>query len=461
MNKNVIAVNLAKIVAQGLKLFNFGSGTSMPGIVAKKVSPMILSDLVNQTRKEIIAVTGTNGKTTSSNFISAILKADNRKVAHNAKGANMLTGVTTAMVESADNWAKMDVDNSVLESDEAYLQIFADYFCADYLIVTNLFRDQLDRYGELDATAKMIKKGIDKFKLQSYSMAHHFTNPQVFTTILNADDPAIQCLADANTVFFGFEDIKFDFAHKYMQGEIATCKCGKDFEYTKAYYGQIGHYFCSCGRKRPETYLEATADIYVDYSVLHLLNRETQEKFDVKVNIPGVYNAYNALGAITLAVKMGISAVTIQKGFENYKTVFGRAETTILNGKKTIFQLIKNPVGAGEVLQTVHDDKNAKLLIIINDNYADGRDVSWLWDANFDILADYDKKIIVSGIRYADMAVRLKYAGINSENIIYEKNLKKALELALDNTAEDEKLYVLPTYTALLEIQKFINKFKK
>ena len=145
MNKNVIAVNLGKMVSRGLKLFNFGSGTSMPGIVAKKISPMILSDLVNQTRKEIIAITGTNGKTTSANFLSAILKAAGRKVAHNTKGANMLTGVTTAMIESADNFAKMDVDNSVLESDEAYLQIFADYFCADYLIVNNLFREQLDR----------------------------------------------------------------------------------------------------------------------------------------------------------------------------------------------------------------------------------------------------------------------------------------------------------------------------
>lgn len=454
MNKNILAVNIGKIITLGLKCFHFGSGTSMPGIIAQKISKRILSDLVNQTQKEIITVTGTNGKTTSANFISAILKADGRKVAHNSKGANMLTGVTTAMIENANFWAKINADNSVLEADEAYLQVFADYFCADYLLVTNLFRDQLDRYGELDTTAKMIKKAIDKFKMQSYEFAHHLVNPQIFTTILNADDPGVQSLADENTVFFGFEDIKFSFEHKQTQGEAAFCKCGKNYNYSKIYYGHIGHYYCSCGIKRPETYLLATADIYVDYSVLHLENKQNLEKFDVKVNMPGVYNAYNALGAITLAVKMGINSNIIKEAFDSYKTVFGRAENCVVEGKNVLIQLIKNPVGAGEVLQTVNDDPNARILIIINDDYADGRDVSWLWDANFDILKNYNKPIIVSGKRYADMAVRLKYAGISSKNIILEKDIKKAIKFSVKNTLPNEKLYVLPTYTALLKMQK-------
>ena len=448
MNKNILAVNLGKGVALGLKLFNFGSGTSMPGIVAKKISPKILSDLVNQTRKEIITVTGTNGKTTTSNFISAILKSAGRKVAHNTKGANMLTGVTTAMVESANHFARLDADNSVLESDEAYLKVFADYFSADYLLVTNLFRDQLDRYGELDTTAKMIKTAIEKFKALSDD----------FTVVLNADDPGIQSLADEKTLFFGFEDIKFSFEHKSSQGEVATCKCGKDFEYSKIYYGHIGHYHCSCGMKRPDTFLKAEAEIFVDKSVLHIKNPANNEEFSVCVNMPGVYNAYNALGAITLAVKIGISSSDIIKSFEGYKTVFGRAESCVLDGKNTIIQLIKNPVGAGEVLQTVCDDKSAKILIIINDDYADGRDVSWLWDANFELLKDYDKKIVVSGVRYADMAVRLKYAGVKQENILLEPDLKKSVKLALKNTNADEKLYIMPTYTALLKMQKFIKK---
>jgi len=456
MNKNIIAVNIGKSISFGLKFLKFGSGTSMPGIIAKKIAPQILSDLINQTKKEIITVTGTNGKTTTSNFVSAILETAGRKVANNAKGANMLTGITTAMIENANIKAKLDADNSVLESDEAYLRIFADHFHSDYLVITNLFRDQLDRYGELDATAKMIQEAIDKFKAQTNDK--NFTNSQQFTTILNADDPGIQSLADNNTIFFGFEDIKFAFSHQSLKSETATCKCGKEFQYSKLYYGKIGHYFCSCGNKRPDTFLKATAEIFVDHAILHILNPINNEEFDVTINMPGVYNAYNALAAITLTTKMGICSSDIIKAFNNYKTVFGRAEKLTLQGKNTIVQLIKNPIGAEEVLQTVHDDENAKILIIINDNFGDGRDISWLWDTKFEILKNYNKKIVVSGSRYADLALRLKYADIKSENIILEPNLKKAVLTALKNTYPDEKLYILPCYTAMMDMQKFIKK---
>lgn len=456
MNKNILAVNTGKLVALALKLLNFGAGTSMPGLVAKKISPRILSHLVEQTKGDIINVTGTNGKTTTSSFIASILRSANRKVAHNSKGANMLTGIITAMLDNANCFAKLDIDNAVLETDEAFLQIVADYFTSDYLLVTNLFRDQLDRYGEVDATAKLIQKAIDKFKLHSYEKAHHLENPPLFTILLNADDPTIQTLADENTIFFGFDDIIYRQPHKQVELPEIQCQCGQNLFYSKHYYGHIGHYSCACGICRPETYLSATAEIFINYSILHLENKLTGEEFSIKVNLSGVYNAYNALAAITLAVKMGIDKSDIQKGFETYETVLGRAQTKIINGKKTVIQLIKNPVGAGEALQTVIDDKNAKILLVINDNYADGRDISWLWDVDFEGLQNHNKKIIVSGIRYADMAVRLKYAGVAPDDIILEKNIGKALKLALENTSEEEKLYVLPTYTALMQMQKFL-----
>jgi len=448
MNKNIFAVNIGKCVSLGLKIFHLGSGTSMPGIIAKKVSPTILSDLINQTKKEIITITGTNGKTTTANFISSILKSAGRRVAHNAKGANMLTGITTAMIECASPLAKLNADNSVLESDEAYLQYFADYFSADYLLVTNLFQDQLDRYGAVDATAKLIRKAVDKFQAQS----------KTFTTILNADDPAVQSLALENTVFFGFEDIKFAFDHEAKLSETITCSCGKEFEYSKVYYGHIGHYHCSCGSKRPQTYLHAMAEIFVDHSIISIKNRETEEEFSICLNIPGVYNAYNALAAITLAVKIGIETKDIISAFNSYETVFGRAENCKLKGKNAIVQLIKNPVGAEEVLQTVCDDENAKILMIINDNFGDGRDVSWLWDTKFEILKNYKKKIVVSGLRYFDIALRLKYAGIKQENIIMEPDLKSAINVALDGTNDNEKLYIMPCYTALLDMQKIVKR---
>jgi UDP-N-acetylmuramyl tripeptide synthase len=190
-----------------------------------------------------------------------------------------------------------------------------------------------------------------------------------------------------------------------------------------------------------------------------IINSDYHEEFTVNINMPGLYNAYNALAAISMALNIGINVENIKKGLENYSTVFGRAETLYMRGKMVLTQLIKNPIGATEVLRTVKDDINGRLLIIINDNYADGRDVSWLWDANFELLSDYNKTVIVSGIRASDIAARLKYAGIQSENIIIIENIKKALEKSLSAVKEEEKLYILPTYTALLDLQKIQRDF--
>lgn len=455
MLKNIIAVNIAKIVALSLKILNLGAGTSMPGIIANKISKSILSDLINQTKQNIIAVSGTNGKTTTANFISEILKCANYKVANNSKGANMLTGITTAMIENSNFLANFDIDNTVLEADEAYLQKFADYFTANYLVITNLFQDQVDRYGDVNETLKLIKKAITKFEHQSFQSQ---TSNPTFTLILNADIPTIQTLANQNTIYFGFEDVEFDFKHHTISSDDVFCDCGQKYLYRKRYYGNVGHYNCSCGIKRPDTFLEAKAKIFIDYSILYFKNKNNNETFSVKINMPGIYNAYNALAAITLAIKMDISAQTITKAFSQYQTVFGRAQTAIIKNKKTITQLIKNPVGTTEVLQTVYNDKKAQILIAINDNFGDGRDISWIWDANFELLKNHNNKIVVSGNRYADVAGRLKYAGIEEENIILEPNLEKAFLKALNNTNEKEKLYILPCYTALIDLQKILKK---
>jgi len=449
MIKDVLAIITAKITNKILRFFDFGGGTSLPGVLALKISPNILRTLVNQTKKEIISVTGTNGKTTTCGFIASILRADGRKITHNKKGANMLTGVTTAVINSSSVLGKMEVDNSLLESDEAYLPKFADYFSADFLVVTNLFRDQLDRYGELEHTAHKIMEAIDKFN----------KNPK-FKTVLNGDDPSVANLSDEKTVFFGFEDIEFCNIDKNVEtsSESANCPCKKELKYSKKFYGHIGHYYCDCGYSRPTPKYKAFGKVFVDYSII-TIETET-EKFEVRVNMPGLYNTYNALAAITLGLELGIDSEKIQKAFETYETIFGRAEILKLRGKDTIIQLIKNPAGATEVLRTVKDDQNSRLLIIINDDYADGRDVSWLWDANFELLTNHKKQIITSGIRGADMAVRLKYAGIPQENIKTEKDIKTAIIKSLRQTENGEKLYILPTYTALLNIQKTIAHLK-
>jgi UDP-N-acetylmuramyl tripeptide synthase len=450
--KYFVPIAVTKALINIIKFSKSGAGTNLPGKAARKLSPKILSSLVRQTKKEILVVTGTNGKTTTSGFIAGILNADGRKTVHNKRGANMLTGLTTAVIEQSSLFGNLNPDNCLFEIDEAFFVKAVEEFTPDFVLVTNLFRDQLDRYGELNTTAKKIEQAINKT-----------AQTKIPKVILNADDPIVSSLGEVageSRIYYGLEEIKFVNQDENINTpqETTNCKCGERYLYEKVFYGHLGHFYCKCGHKRPKINVSAKAVVDISFSEL-IIKTENKEEFSVKINMPGLYNVYNALSAITMALELGISIENIKKGLENYSTVFGRAETLILNKKPTLIQLIKNPIGATEVLRTVKDDPNGRLLIIINDNYADGRDVSWLWDANFELLKDYGKTIIVSGVRATDMAVRLKYAGIPAKNIVIIEDIEQALKKSLSSVQETEKLYILPTYTALLNLQKIQRKF--
>lgn len=403
-----------------------------------KTNPDFLNFCSKYILHEKISVTGTNGKTTTAGLIAQILEANNKEVIHNAQGANMLTGI--ANVFATNVVPSKRYDNCVLESDEAYLSKLYDYMKLDYLVVTNLFRDQLDRYGELDTTAKKIQSAIDKNK--------------DLVLLLNADDPLVANLGhDNKKLYYGFENIEFAETHtiSHAPAEMFNCICGKPLEYSKRFYAQQGHYYCSCGYKRPKCNYQGNAKIYNDYieiSVLHN-GEETHYTFDSI----GLYNAYNALAAISMALEIGYKQEEIQNALNTYKAMFGRAEKTEFNGHKTIIQLIKNPAGASEVLKTV--DLSSKILIAINDNFADGRDVSWLWDAEFELLKNTEKTIVTSGIRANDMALRLKYAGVPSEKIKVVPDLFEAVEEVSSSEDKTEKVTIMPSYTALLQIKNY------
>ena len=403
-----------------------------------KTNPDFLNFCSKYILHEKISVTGTNGKTTTAGLIAQILEANNKEVIHNAQGANMLTGI--ANVFATNVVPSKRYDNCVLESDEAYLSKLYDYMKLDYLVVTNLFRDQLDRYGELDTTAKKIQSAIDKNK--------------DLVLLLNADDPLVANLGhDNKKLYYGFENIEFAETHtiSHAPAEMFNCICGKPLEYSKRFYAQQGHYYCSCGYKRPKCDYQGNAKIFNDYieiSVLHN-GEETHYTFDSI----GLYNAYNALAAISMALEIGYKQEEIQNALNTYKAMFGRAEKTEFNGHKTIIQLIKNPAGASEVLKTV--DLSSKILIAINDNFADGRDVSWLWDAEFELLKDTEKTIVTSGIRANDMALRLKYAGVPSEKIKVVPDLFEAVEEVSSSEDKTEKVTIMPSYTALLQIKNY------
>ena len=417
---------LAKAAYRFLQITKLSSGTSIIGVWVLKTCPDFLESC-NPCIKTKINVTGTNGKTTTSGLISHILKSSGAGVVNNEKGANMLSGVVNALAVSLNPFVKTDY--SVIESDEAYLSKIYAQFDADYLLVTNLFRDQLDRYGELAATKRLIQEGINK-------------KPGL-RLILNADDPLVSSFEGNNRIFYGVENVYYQDENLKVQSaaqEVFNCYCGKPLKYEKKFFAQQGHYYCDCGYRRPEPKYKADVTLYKDSSILNI------NGVNYEIPLTGLFNAYNALGAIALCLDLGIE--NIENCLASFHTAFGRSEVKFYNGKRVLIQLIKNPIGANEVLKTV--DKDSGILIIINDNYADGRDVSWLWDAEFELLKGASKPIVVSGIRANDMALRLKYAGFNNIKII--EDINKAVEYTA--RLADNNITILPTYTALLQINK-------
>ncbi len=430
---------LSKLVYIGLKMLN-RPATSFAGMAALKICPDFMKYTKKYIKKKFINVTGTNGKTTTSGLIAHILENSNQAVIHNIKGANMLTGIANVFAINLKPFKRFDY--AVIETDEAYLTKVYDDVKGDILVVTNLFRDQLDRYGELDFTAKKIKDAIKK-------------NSDL-KLILNADDPIVATFdLTSNVVYYGFENVEYHCRYtdsSNAPSEIFNCPCNSALKYSKRFYAQQGHYYCEkCGYERHECDYSASVKIYDDYFELTVLHNGIN--FDFKINLTGLYNAYNALAAIVTAFENGLNQAEIQYALNSFHSVFGRTETRIINGHKTIIQLIKNPAGASEVLKTV--DLNSNILIAINDAYADGRDVSWLWDSDFEQLKDAQKQVVISGIRAYDMASRLKYAGIPQEKLVVEPDIKKAVKFITEKSADNEKITILPSYTALLTISKY------
>lgn len=440
--KFYLSLLAAKIISFLVVTLNKSSGTSFVGLVVLKICPKFLSFCSKYVKKDIITITGTNGKTTTAGLISSILCED-QKVVHNEKGANMLTGIANVLALAIRPFKRFDY--YVLESDEAYLTKLYDYLPSNYLLVTNLFRDQLDRYGELDTTAKKIQDAINK-------------NPNI-KLVLNADDPMVTNLGDGREkIFFGFDKVEIisNSIASHAPAEAVNCPvCKETLKYADRYFAQQGHYYCDCGYRRPQCNYSGDVKIYEDYSTIKVYTLKGDYEFNI--GLIGLYNAYNALAAIAMALEIGYTQEKIQTAFNSYQSIFGRAEKMALKGHQALVQLIKNPTGASEVLKTV--DLNSNILIMINDNYADGRDVSWLWDADFEYLKDAKNPITVSGYRANDMAIRLKYAGVDPSKIVIIPKISESIEHLVNSLDLTEKITILPTYTALLKMQTLRDKF--
>jgi len=444
--RKLMAVLIGKLVII-LSRIAGNQGTDLPGRVARKIYPLILSDLAGNIKREIIIVTGTNGKTTTSNMIAAIIKENGCSLVHNQAGANLLSGITTAFIAAAGLFRTHCLDYALLETDEANVPLLLNEIKPQALLVTNFFRDQLDRYGELDNTIRLIRdalKGKSDLEL-----------------ILNADDPLQADFAQQTGVkawYYGFTETTYDELTSELSREGRFCVvCGHELEYQRYHYAQLGKYHCpACNNQNPHPDFTGH-DLQMNPEISFVIN-----ELDVQSPYQGFYNAYNILAAAAMAKRLGISDPIIKQAIFNYQPRAGRMEKFIIGGKPCRLILVKNPAGFNQILQMMTQDPGRKsLFIALNDNAADGRDISWIWDAEAEILARTEAglaEIVCSGQRSGDMALRIKYAGVDTARIRIISGLQEGIEQTLK--IESETAYILCTYTALFACRKILVKMQ-
>lgn len=441
--RRLLAIWISKIVCVGCKLAG-KQGVTLAGKLALQIDPDILRNLAGQVKEKIFVTCGTNGKTTTNNLLCSALQGEKKKVVCNHTGSNMLNGVVSAFVLAAKLNGKLDADYACIEIDEASTVRVFPYFKPDYMVLTNLFRDQLDRYGEIDITMNILEKAM--------KMAPDMT------IIVNGDDALSTYLAKKS----GNPYVTFGIGEQYLkesentkeirEGRFCKC-CGEKLNYHFYHYSQLGDYECpKCGFKRPKLDYNASDIEEGGKLAFSVENRR------IKANYRGFYNIYNILAAYAAGRTAGISLKNYNKVLAGYNPQNGRMEHFRVENTDIILNLAKNPAGFNQNISAVQKDKEPKdIIVLINDNAQDGTDISWLWDVDFDRFQDMNaKSITVSGIRCQDMRLRLKYVDISSR---LEPDVEKAIRYCVKNGTGN--LYVLVNYTALYDTHNILKKMQR
>jgi UDP-N-acetylmuramyl tripeptide synthase len=423
-----------------------GGGTTLPGRLLLRLAPDAVSRLGGELTEGATIVSATNGKTTTAAMIAAALRAAGRRPVHNRAGSNMSWGVATALLEQHGS-------EGLFEVDEAWLPRMAAELDPKLMVLSNLFRDQLDRYGELERLA-------DDWAAMVVSRAGRTA------FVLNADDPLVADLGRdrelerrERVTYFGIEDASQALPELQHAHDAKHCRrCGAPYAYERAFVGHLGHYSCpNCDADRPEPEIAATEIELHGMSGSRARIRYPGGEAELELPLPGLYNVYNALAAFSAALALGVEPELAVTGLHDVEAAFGRVETIEVGGVPVSILLIKNPAGANEVLRTLRleaEGEGVDLWIALNDKIADGRDVSWVWDADFELLAGSARRIWCAGTRAPEMAVRLKYAGVEPERIAVEESIERSLDSAV--AAAGGRLFALPTYTALIELRTLL-----
>jgi lipid II isoglutaminyl synthase (glutamine-hydrolysing) len=433
-----LEIALARAAGRLSRVAGRGGGTTIPGKILATIDPGAVGKLAARLPLGSAVVSATNGKTTTSAMVAEIL-GEKVALAHNRAGANLVSGVASALL------AGTGADLGIFEVDEGAFPEVTRRIRPQAVCLGNLFRDQLDRYGELEHVAERWRLAVSELDPAAW-------------TVVNADDPLLADIARgrAEVLRFGIDDPTVARERLPHAADSKYCRtCGAPYEYAAAYVGHLGDYHCPrCHDARPPLDVSARSIALagLERSSFELVTPEGVRT--VSLALPGLYNVYNALAAASLALVLGAGLDEIQVGLERFRGAFGRFERIAADERTVLLLLVKNPAGANEVVRTLVDGgAPTRLLVALNDEIADGRDVSWIWDVDFEPLLGSLEEIIVSGTRAEELALRFKYGGLDPGRITLVRDLRDALAYGLDVTAPGGELVVLPTYTAMLELR--------
>jgi lipid II isoglutaminyl synthase (glutamine-hydrolysing) len=418
-----------------------GGGTTLPGRLLLRAEPRALERMAGELDRGAVLISATNGKTTTAAMVAGILAQAGQPVVHNRAGSNMGWGVATALLDASRGRDQL----GLFETDEAWLPDVARALRPKAYLLANLFRDQLDRYGELellaDRWADVVREDAGRARF-----------------VLNADDPLVADLGRGHDAvsYFGVDDRSQALPELAHAADSKHCRnCGRAYLYDAVLLGHMGHYRCpGCGRERPAPKVSARAVELRGMAGARFELHTPEGRTQVALPLPGLYNVYNAVAAAALSLELGAGLEHVRAALDAFGGAFGRVETIQVGARPLSILLVKNPVGANEVLRTlILEEDRLDLWMALNDGIADGRDVSWIWDADFELLAGRVARATCSGTRAEEMALRLKYAGVDAE-VAVDRDIAGSLDSALAAGGDGGRvLYALPTYTALLELR--------
>jgi UDP-N-acetylmuramyl tripeptide synthase len=434
-----LEIALARAAGRLSRLAGRGGGTTLPGKILATIDPGALGALAGRLPRGSALVSATNGKTTTA-AIAATILGERVRLAHNRAGANLVSGVVSALL------AAEDAELGLFEVDEGAFPGVARRIRPQAVCLGNLFRDQLDRYGELELVAERWRTAVAELDSAA-------------TAVVNADDPLLADIARgrSNPLRFGIDDPAVARERLPHAADSKYCRsCGAPYTYRAAYVGHLGDFACpNCDEARPSLDVAARSIVLTGLESVAFDLVTPQGARRVTLSLPGLYNVYNALAAASLALVLGASLDEVEAGLGRFKAAFGRFERIPAGDKSVLLLLVKNPAGANEVVRTIVDaGKPARVLVALNDEIADGRDVSWIWDVDFEPLVEGMEKVIVSGSRAEELALRFRYGGVPTDAIKVVRGLGAALTYGLEETPAGGELVVLPTYTAMLALRR-------